>query len=180
MARIQVIEESKAEGGLKVGYDSMREQLGFVPNVMKLFSLWPEVFELDLRQFETVMLTKTELPNPIKEMIALVVSETNSCHYCVGHHTNFLQQYGIPEEVIRQVGADFRQSTLDEKTLRLLEYARKVTQHAYKVTPEDIASLRQLGWADRQILEATVVVGRFNAINRIVDALGVELEPVVL
>jgi len=30
----------------------------------------------------------------------------------------------------------------------------------------------------RQILEATVVAAQFNFINRIVDALGVELEPV--
>ena len=144
------------------------------------FSLWPEVFELNQRLFETVMFAESELPNPTKEMIALVVSTANSCNYCVGHHSNFLQQYGVSEDVVRQLGADSSQPAVDEKTGKLLEYARKVTQHAYKVTDEDVEALRHWGWSDRQILEATVVAGQFNFINRIVDALGAEFEPVML
>ena len=72
------------------------------------------------------------------------------------------------------------QPAVDEKTGKLLEYVRKVTQHAFKVTDEDVEALRQMGWTDRQILEATVVAGQFNFINRIVDALGAEFEPVML
>ncbi len=180
MARIQVIEEAEATGSIKAIYDGMRQQLGFVPNVTKLFSLWPEVFELNQRLFETVMFAESELPNPTKEMIALVVSTANSCNYCVGHHSNFLHQYGISEDVVRQLGADVSQPAVDEKTGKLLEYVRKVTQHAFKVTDEDVEALRQMGWTDRQILEATVVAGQFNSINRIVDALGAEFEPVML
>ena len=180
MARIQVIEEAKATGSIKAIYDGIRQQLGFVPNVTKLFSLWPEVFELNQRLFETVMLAETELPNPVKEMIALVVSKANSCNYCVGHHSNFLHQYGIPEDVVSQLGADFSQAPVEEKTRKLLEYTRKVTQHAFKVIEEDVEALRQWGWSDRQILEATVVAGQFNFINRIVDALGAEFEQAAL
>ncbi len=47
MARIRVIEEAEASGSIKAIYDGMRQQLGFVPNVTKLFSLWPEVFALN-------------------------------------------------------------------------------------------------------------------------------------
>ncbi len=180
MARIQVIEEAEATGSIKAIYDGMRQQLGFVPNVTKLFSLWPEVFALNQRLFETVMFAESELPNPTKEMIALVVSTANSCNYCVGHHSNFLHQYGISEDVVRQLGADVSQPAVDEKTGKLLEYVRKVTQHAFKVTDEDVEALRQMGWTDRQILEATVVAGQFNSINRIVDALGAEFEPAAL
>ena len=186
MARIQVIEEANATGNIKAIYDSIQQKLGFVPNMPKLFSLWPEVFELSQRLFETVMFAESELPNPTKEMIALVVSTANSCTYCVGHHSNFSHRYGISEDVVRQLGADSSQPAVDdqpavdEKTGKLLEYARKVTQHAYKVTDEDVEALRQWGWSDRQILEATVVAGQFNFINRIVDALGAEFEPVML
>ncbi len=162
MARIQVIEEAQATGSIKAIYDGIQQKLGFVPNMPKLFSLWPEVFELNQRLFETVMFAESELPNPTKEMIALVVSTANSCTYCVGHHSNFLQQYGVSEDVVRQLGTDVSQPAVDEKTGKLLEYARKVTQHAYKVTDEDVEALRQWGWSDRQILEATVVAGQFN------------------
>lgn len=177
MAWIRVVEESEATGHIKAAYDALQRQMGFVPNVMKLFSLWPEVFELQGRVFETVMLAKSELSNPTKEMIALVVSKTNSCTYCVTHHSNFLVRYGMREEVAQQLGDDFRKAQVDGKTRRLLDYAQKVTQHAYQVTDQDINELRHAGWTDRQILEATVVAAQFNFINRIVDALGVELEP---
>lgn len=176
MARIQIIEEPDAKATVKAVYDRTQEQLGFVPSVMKVMSLWPEVLDLDQQLFTTVMLAETELPQSIKEMLALVVSQTNACTYCVSHHHNFLQQYGVSEEIAQQLKGEGHSSQLDAKTEALLDYARKVTQHAYKVMPEDVEALRQAGWSDRQILEATVVVGRFNGINRIVDALGAELE----
>jgi len=44
------------------------------------------------------------------------------------------------------------------------------------VTDADIAGLKEAGWSDREILEATAVVAQFSFINRIADALGVELE----
>ncbi|PIQ83663.1 MAG: hypothetical protein COV75_06255 [Candidatus Omnitrophica bacterium CG11_big_fil_rev_8_21_14_0_20_63_9] len=177
MARIKVLEESEATGNIKAAYDAMQRQMGFVPNVTKAFSLWPEVFDLNNRLFETVMLARTELPNPVKEMVALVVSKANQCDYCVTHHSNFLARYGIGQEVVQRLGADFHTAQVDARTKRLLDYAHQVTRHAYKVTDEDITALREAGWTDRQVLEATVVAAQFNFINRIVDALGVELEP---
>ena len=38
----------------------------------------------------------------------------------------------------------------------LRSYLHKVAHHAYKVTDEDIAELRQAGYSDDQIFEATV------------------------
>lgn len=179
MAWIRVVEESAATGGIKTAYDRLERQMGFVPNVTKVFSLWPEVFDLQGRLFEAVMLAKTELPNPTKEMIALVVSNANQCGYCATHHSEFLARYRISADVIHQLAADFLKAPLDDKTKALLGYAYKVTREPAKVTAADVGFLRSLGWSDREILEAAVVAAQFNFINRIVDALGVELEPAV-
>jgi uncharacterized protein YciW len=45
------------------------------------------------------------------------------------------------------------------------------------MTPEDLAPLRDQGLNDRDIHDATQVIGYFNYINRIADALGTDLEP---
>jgi alkylhydroperoxidase family enzyme len=45
--------------------------------------------------------------------------------------------------------------------------------------PGDIDSLRTAGLDDRAIHDATQVIAYFNYINRIADALGVELETFV-
>jgi hypothetical protein len=42
---------------------------------------------------------------------------------------------------------------------------------------EDVAAPRAHGFSDTGILEATEIVGLFNSINRIADALDVELDP---
>lgn len=176
MARIKVVEESEATGDIQAAYEGARRQMGFVPSVIKLFSPWPEVFGLQQQVFQTVMLAQSALPNPVKEMIALVVSRANECAYCATHHGRFLVRYGVSEEVARQVGEDFRQAAVDAKTRQLLAYAHQLTTQPARTRDEDIEALRQVGWTDRQILEATVVAAQFNFINRIAEGLGADLE----
>ena len=51
-----------------------------------------------------------------------------------------------------------------------------MTLHAYKTTDADIAGLKECGWSEAQILEATLIAGLFCDINRWVDALGFRVE----
>lgn len=44
------------------------------------------------------------------------------------------------------------------------------------MTPEDLDGLRAVGFDDGQILEVVHVIGYFNHINRVADALGVDPE----
>jgi alkylhydroperoxidase family enzyme len=60
----------------------------------------------------------------------------------------------------------------DEPTRRFLRLAEKITREAYKVTDEDIDSLREAGWDDEQIVEAVHVAAMFNAVDRLADTLG--------
>ena len=48
----------------------------------------------------------------------------------------------------------------------------KLTEHAYKVTDEDIDALRTTGLGDDQILEGVFVACQFNAIDRLADTFG--------
>jgi uncharacterized peroxidase-related enzyme len=178
MNRIKIIEEDVAEGKVKDIYTQFNNQMGMVPNVIKVLSIWPEFMEATSQSFGTVMMSETELPRATKEMIAAYVSNLNQCSYCVSHHVDAMQQYGVDNSVAQQISQDFREAGLDEKTRKLLEYSEKVSKNAYKVVARDFDELRNAGWSDRQILEATAVVAQFNFVNRIADALGVELESV--
>ena len=57
-----------------------------------------------------------------------------------------------------------------------MEFAEKVTLAAYTVQPSDLDLLRSHGLDDETIFDVVEIVGFFNSINRIADALGVELE----
>ncbi|QEL20262.1 carboxymuconolactone decarboxylase family protein [Limnoglobus roseus] len=55
----------------------------------------------------------------------------------------------------------------------MLDFAARLTTAAYKLTPDDIAGLRSVGFDDVGILQITLIASWFNYINRVADALGV-------
>ena len=59
----------------------------------------------------------------------------------------------------------------------LCDYAKELTLHPQKFDDSSWADrLKSLGLDDRAILDATLVIGYFNFVNRIVQSLGVGLE----
>ncbi len=55
----------------------------------------------------------------------------------------------------------------------LLEYVTKVTEAAYRTTPQDVQVLRDHGWTEPQIAEAVYITAMFAFFNRVADAFGV-------
>ena len=72
---------------------------------------------------------------------------------------------------------DYRQAGIELRQRLLLDYAVKLTREPAGCGGTDVAALRDAGYSDRAILEAVHVIGFFNHINRVADALGVTLEP---
>lgn len=81
MAWIRTVEEGEAEGMLKSLYDGVRKQRGVVPNILKVFSAHPEAMRATIGVFQTLMYGPAPLRRSQREMIALVVSAINRCHY---------------------------------------------------------------------------------------------------
>lgn len=61
---------------------------------------------------------------------------------------------------------------LDEKTRALLAYAKKLTEEPSMVEDEDVEALREAGWNERGIWEATALVSFFNYSGRMEAASG--------
>jgi uncharacterized peroxidase-related enzyme len=68
---------------------------------------------------------------------------------------------------------DYTKANLNDADRAMLDYAAKLTRHAWKVTPEDLDRLRSLGFDDRAILQINLIASWFNYINRVADGLGV-------
>ena len=79
--------------------------------------------------------------------------------------------------MVGHMKTDYREATLDEATRALLDYAVKLTNTPSAMTKQDIIHLRNLGWSDTAIHDAVQVISYFNYINRIADALHVDLDP---
>jgi uncharacterized peroxidase-related enzyme len=81
---------------------------------------------------------------------------------------------------VHAVAGDWRTAPLSAVDRALCEYAEKLTITPSSMSPGDLDTLRSHGLDDRAIHDATQVVGYFNYINRIADALGVEHEEFII
>ena len=78
---------------------------------------------------------------------------------------------------VQAIQDDYRQVEFDAPTRGLLDYAVKLTLGPKQMRASDVEALREVGFADQDILEAVQLIGYFNYINRVLDGLGTEPEP---
>ncbi len=81
MAYIRYVEVDEAPGGLRAMYDRYRDPAGQVDNILKIHGLNPPSLEAHYQLYTTLMRGKSELSRAQREMIAVVVSAINECHY---------------------------------------------------------------------------------------------------
>lgn len=81
MAWIDTIDESDAEGRLRRLYERMTEPWGGVDNILKVHSLNPASLAAHWELYKTVMRGRSPLSRAQREMIGVVVSAENRCHY---------------------------------------------------------------------------------------------------
>jgi alkylhydroperoxidase family enzyme len=79
---------------------------------------------------------------------------------------------GTKEAAEAAEAGDIEALPIDEKYKALLRLCVKLTEHAYKVTDDDIDALRAAGLGDDDILEGVFVACLFNAIDRLADTFG--------
>ena len=81
-AWIDVIPESEAEGLLRALYEKeWDKQHQLVDNILKVHSLHPETLRAHVDLYRTVMYGKSAITRPEREMIGVMVSAINQCHY---------------------------------------------------------------------------------------------------
>lgn len=126
--------------------------------------------------YRAVMGDPAPLTRAQAEMLAVVVSATNGCGYCVAHHGRKLSIVA-GEELARAVARDYREANLAARDCILLDAAVAMTCEPAERTRADIERMREYGFDDAAILKATEIAALYNLVNRVVCALGVPLEP---
>ncbi len=81
MAYIPYIAEDDASPELRQLYDRYREPAGHVDNVLRIHGHNPPSLEAHYQLYATVMRGRPDLSRAQREMIAIVVSSINECHY---------------------------------------------------------------------------------------------------
>lgn len=81
------------------------------------------------------------------------------------------ESFGKAAEALRN--GDLEAAGLDRKERLLLDFVGTITMHAYRVTDQQVQGLRDAGWTDEQIAEATYDAALFNLFVRLADTFGI-------
>jgi uncharacterized peroxidase-related enzyme len=81
--------------------------------------------------------------------------------------------------LVGAIKSDWRSAPLSEADRAMLEYAEKLTRTPSAMTRADLDGLRR-HFSEEQVYDIIVITCLFNFMDRAADALGVELDPILL
>ncbi len=154
MALLNLIEKDQATGRVAEIYENTSNTLGFIPNAFKVFSPSAHLLENQINNLGYYMRHKT-LSGKLLAFIRLLVSEQEQCKYCIGTNSGILLQYGVLPEAIAEIKLDPSKAPLEKNEMAMLLFVLKVIKNSNSIEQPDVDALRNLGWNDTEILEAT-------------------------
>ncbi len=106
VATVAPIAEDQAEARVREIFADIRQTKGidFVPNFWRVLATHPPLLEETWNRLKQVM-APGRLDPLTKEMIALAVSATNGCRYCINSHTVAVKRLGLDDQALGELMA---------------------------------------------------------------------------
>ena len=169
---LRVPAEEDAPPGVQELYGKANEKLGFVPNVLRVYALRPQHLELWNAFYDDLMRGESALTKVQREMIAVVVSTVNRCHYCIVSHSAYLRRLTGDPVLVEQLRTNYKYADVEPRERAMLDFAVKLTEQSAACTEADVEALREADWADEDVMDITEVAAMFNFTNRLASGLG--------
>ena len=174
LAWVHVPGEDEAPEDVRSLWERAQDKLGFVPNVLRVWALRPEHLLRWRKYMDEVLKGPSGLSEAQREMIGVVVSTTNRCHYCITSHSGVLRELTGDPVLVDRLIANYRHAPLPANERAMLDFAVKVTEEAYRCSEADLDVLRMAGWSDEDVMDIAETAAVFNLTNRLANALGWE------
>ena len=106
MASVKMIEDGAATAEVQSVYEDIKKtrEIAYVPNIWKTLATHPPTLKRIWLGIKTVM-APGRLDPLTKEMIAVAVSATNNCDYCIRSHTATARKLGMDNEMLGELMA---------------------------------------------------------------------------
>ena len=175
MPRLRPINRRKAPTATQKLLARVEDQLGMVPNLIATMAQSTSVARAYLSMAEA--LADGDLPESLREQIALTVSQANDCDYCVAGHSAVGSSIGLTDDEVR----DARNATSpDRKTEAVLQFAHHIVVRRGSLSDADINEIRAAGLSDAEIMEiiAHVAMNIFTNYVNLIARTDIDFPPV--
>lgn len=164
--------EDKLPENLQGLFKKLKQKIGFVPNVFRVYSYRPERLSTWFSHFKQLHEPTDNLNAAEREMIAVAVSMTNGCLYClVAHGAALREALGDPIKADR-ITIDYKRAGLDARMEAVLDFAVKLTIAPDECLEEDIAHLKSTGLTQEEVWDVIEIAAMYNFTNRMASATG--------
>ncbi|MGE3808041.1 MAG: carboxymuconolactone decarboxylase family protein [Gemmataceae bacterium] len=104
MPIVKLVDPETTDPRIRKVFDDIKatKNINWIPNIWRALASHPEHLELCWSRLKAIMQPgKVDLLT--KEIVALAVSITNSCKYCINSHTAATQKLGLDNEQLGEV-----------------------------------------------------------------------------
>lgn len=154
MSRISIPTVEASPEASKPLLAAVMQQLGVVPNLMKVVGHSPAALEgyLSLNG----ALAKGSLDAKLRERLAIAVAEFNGCDYCLSAHDYLGRNVAKLSQGEIDAARDFRSE--DSRADAALRFARRVAESHGRVSDAELATLRAAGFDEAAVIEIVATV----------------------
>jgi uncharacterized peroxidase-related enzyme len=134
-------------------FNNLKKGLGFVPNLYAYFAK----NETALGDYLTLQNRKSTLKGKEREVVNLVVSQVNDCHYCQSAHTALGKMNGFTEDQILEIRGG--EASFDAKLDALAKFVKETTVHRGRPTRQATKTLFAAGYNEANLIDIIMVIG---------------------
>jgi len=148
---------------------AVQEKSGFVPNVFLALAHRPDEFRAFFAYHDALMEKDGGLTKAEREMIVVVSSAANECHYCVVAHGAILRVRAKNPLIADQIAINYRKADVTSRQRIMLDFAMKVALRSQDIADADFETLRAAGFTDEDIWDIGAIAAFFGLSNRMAN-----------
>lgn len=176
-SRVPLVSPHDTPAGSRALLDAVHGAFGATPNMFRAVANSPAALQAMWGFFGA--LGAGSIPTRLGEQIAVAVADRNGCAYCLAAHTALGRKAGASAADMSAAQAG---ESADPATAAALRFALQVVEQRGHVSGADVASLREAGFDDRQVVEilAHVALNLFTNYVNVAFAVPVDFPAVQL
>jgi AhpD family alkylhydroperoxidase len=153
MKTIQVPAYEQVSPANQALFDSLEKGLGMVPNLYATLAH----SEHALGNYLTFQNGKSSLSAKAREVVNLVVSQVNTCEYCLAAHTVIGGMVGFSPEQILEIRRG--RASFDTRLDALARLVRNIAVERGHADPALVQAFFDAGWTEGNLVDAIVAIG---------------------
>ena len=179
MSRILALSLNTAKAPQRALLEQVRAEIGYVSGTQRLLLVDPQIGQPG-RQLNEYLILRPDSPfsRLQREMLATVVMGMIGAKPCLSAHCEAMRRLTGDDDLGPDFVERWPEYPIDLPTRALLRYARLLTGSPDRVTDQDIEALREAGWDERAVYEATAVIGFLNFAGRFEAASGLPMDEI--